>query len=117
MKKLIVLADWAGDGSVEAAEVKIAIEGFLKSEEVPDITFVKTAMSTLNAGFLLNQMVYTTEKYGRPLDTVIFVDCDPNKIRSSVYRVMRRAFCYLGDHLMKYLHLLLANEFHILTGK
>lgn len=95
MKKLIVLADWAGDGSVEVAEVKTAIEGFLKSEVVPDITFVKTAMSTLNAGFLLDQMVYTTEKYGRPLDTVIFVDCDPNKIRSSVYILHLKSGIYV----------------------
>ncbi len=76
MKKLIVVADWARD-SLTCAEVGLAVEGFLKTGEKPDFYFVSSTPSTIHTGFLVNQVITTEERYGHPLETVIFQNTDP----------------------------------------
>lgn len=76
MKKLIVIADWASD-SLTCQEVKSAIEGFLKNPNGVNINFVTATPSTIHAGFLCAQVVETEERFGRPLETVIFLNVDP----------------------------------------
>ena len=79
MKKLIVVADWADDG-LATQEVRTAIEGFLKnptSISAPNINIVPSSPSTIHTSFLIGQIVESEERYGRPLDTVIFQNTDP----------------------------------------
>jgi len=76
MKKLIVVADLAFD-TLSCAEIKIAVEGFLKDSTTLDITFVGSTPSTIHTSFLVNQLVEDVERYGRPLETVIFQNTDP----------------------------------------
>lgn len=76
MKKLIVVADWARD-SLTNAEVGLAVEGFLKKEEKPDFYFITSTPSTIHTAFLVNQVITTEERYGNPLETVIFQNTDP----------------------------------------
>ncbi|MFN4212427.1 MAG: hypothetical protein ACK4FL_00455 [Microgenomates group bacterium] len=95
MKKLIILADWAWD-SLTCQEVRSAVEGFLKNPNCANISFVNSTPSTIHAGFLCAQIVETEERYGRPLETVIFVNIDPRlegkgapffaiKLKSGIY--------------------------------
>ncbi len=76
MKKLIVIADWAGD-SLTCQEFKSATEGFLKDSSHPHITFVSSTPSTIHTSYLINQISITEERYGHPLDTIIFQNTDP----------------------------------------
>lgn len=76
MKKLIVLADWADD-SLTCQEVKSAVEGFLKDPSYVNISFVASSPSTIHTSYILSQLIQTEEKYGRPLETVIFQNTDP----------------------------------------
>lgn len=76
MKKLIVVADLAFD-ALSRAEIKIAIEGFLKDSNASNISFVGSTPSTIHTGFLVNQIVEDVERFGRPLETVIFQNTDP----------------------------------------
>ncbi len=76
MKKLIVIADWAED-TLSCQEFRSAAEGFLKNPNSFNISFVVSFPSTINAGFLCSQIVETEERYGRPLETVIFLNVDP----------------------------------------
>jgi len=76
MKKLIVVADLAFD-ALSRAEIKIAVEGFLKDSNTSNISFVGSTPSTIHTGFLVNQLVEDVERYGRPLETVIFQNTDP----------------------------------------
>lgn len=76
MKKLIVLADWVED-SLTCAEFKIAVDGYLKEEGFSDISFVSVTSSTAHLSYILNQIVLDVEKFGKPLDTVIFANVDP----------------------------------------
>lgn len=76
MKKLIIIADWADD-SLTCAEVKIAVDGFLRNSKNSDIVFVSSAPSTIHTSFLLNQIVEDIERFGSPLETVIFQNTDP----------------------------------------
>jgi len=76
MKKLVVVADWARD-SLTCAEVGLAVEGFLKGEEKPDFYFITSTPSTIHTGFLVNQVITTEERYGHPLETIIFQNTDP----------------------------------------
>lgn len=76
MKKLVVVADWARD-SLTCAEVGLAVEGFLKTEEKPDFYFITSTPSTIHTGFLVNQVITTEERYGHPLETIIFQNTDP----------------------------------------
>jgi len=76
MKKLIVLADWASD-SLTCQEIKISVEGFLKDSTNANISFVSSTPSTIHTSFLINQLVEDIERYGQPLETVIFQNTDP----------------------------------------
>lgn len=77
MKKLIVIADWASD-TVNCQEVRTAVEGFLKDESVtPNITFVSSTPSTIHTSFITKQIIDIEERYGRPMETVIFQNTDP----------------------------------------
>jgi S-adenosylmethionine hydrolase len=76
MKKLIVVADWAGD-SLTCQEVRTAVEGFAKNPSAVNISFVAATPSTIHTSYLINQLVETEERYGRPLETVIFQNTDP----------------------------------------
>lgn len=76
MKKLIVLADWASD-SLTCQEIKISVEGFLRDSQYSNISFVSSTPSTIHTSFLLNQLVEDIERYGEPLETVIFQNTDP----------------------------------------
>ncbi len=76
MKKLVVVADWAYD-SLTCAEIGLAVEGFLKSEEKPNFYFITSTPSTIHTGFLINQVITTEERYGHPLETIIFQNTDP----------------------------------------
>ncbi len=76
MKKLYVIADWADD-NFTCAEVKIAIDGYLKNQNGGNITFVSSTPSTIHTSFLINQLVIDIERYGQPLETVIFQNTDP----------------------------------------
>jgi len=77
MKKLIVIADWAAD-SLNRQEFRSATEGFLKNPDgKAQINFVNATPSTIHTSFLLNQIVETEERFGRPQETVIFENTDP----------------------------------------
>lgn len=76
MRKLIVVADWAAD-SLTCQEVKSAVEGFLKEPEKINISFISSTPSAIHTSFLLNQVVIIEERYGQPLETVIFQNTDP----------------------------------------
>lgn len=76
MKKLIVVADWADD-SLTCQEFRSAVEGFAKDPHEVTISFVSSTPSTIHTSFLLSQISFTENRYGRPLDTVIFQNTDP----------------------------------------
>lgn len=77
MKKLIVVADWAAD-SLTCQEVRTAVEGnLLNNEQTPNITFVASQPSSIHTAFLMRQLVEIEERYGRPVDTVLFQNTDP----------------------------------------
>jgi len=76
MKKLIVISDWVDD-SLTCAEFSIAVLGFLNNPTEPKISFVSSSPSTIHTSFLINQIVETEERFGRPLETVIFQNTDP----------------------------------------
>ena len=76
MKKLLIVSDWVHD-SLTCQEVKTAIEGFLENPSSPNIAFISATPGTINTAFIINQLVETEERYGRPLDTVIFQAADP----------------------------------------
>ncbi len=76
MKKLYVVADWAED-SLTQAEVKIAVDGYLKNNQNSDIFFVSSTPSTIHTSFLISQLVENIERFGSPQETVIFQNTDP----------------------------------------
>jgi len=76
MKKLIVVADWAGD-SLTSQEVRTAVEGFAKKPTDVRISFVYSTPSTINTSFILSQLVKTEERFGRPGETIFFQNTDP----------------------------------------
>lgn len=76
MKRLIIIADWAGD-SLSCQEVRSAVEGYLKDRNGGIITFVKSTPSTIHTAFLLEQVIEGEERYGKPLETVVFESTDP----------------------------------------
>ena len=76
MKKLIVVSDWASD-SLSCQEFRSAVEGFLESEVYPHISFVASTPSTIHTAFLIQQLVETETRYGRPQETIIFQNTDP----------------------------------------
>ena len=76
MKKLIVVADWAHD-SLTNREVQTAVEGFAKNAADARVSFVSSTPSTIHTSYLLQQLVRTEERYGKPLETVFFQNTDP----------------------------------------
>lgn len=76
MKRLIVVSDWAAD-SLAQEEFRIATEGFLESDVIPAVSFVPTMASTLHVAYVSSQIIETMERYGAPLDTVVYVGTDP----------------------------------------
>jgi len=76
MKKVICIADWAKD-SYTNQEFQTAFEGFAKNPNDVRVTFVSSTPSTIHTGYILNQMVYTEERLGRPTETIIFQNTDP----------------------------------------
>jgi hypothetical protein len=76
MKKLIVVADWAHD-SLTNQEVQTAVEGYSKNPTEVRITFVSSSPSTIHTSYLLQQLIRTEERYGRPGETVFFQNTDP----------------------------------------
>jgi S-adenosylmethionine hydrolase len=76
MKKLIVVADWAHD-SLTNQEVRTAIEGFAKNPNDLQVSFVSSTPSTIHTSYILQQLVRTEERYGRPGETVFFQNTDP----------------------------------------
>ncbi|HRN71316.1 MAG TPA: SAM-dependent chlorinase/fluorinase [Candidatus Woesebacteria bacterium] len=75
MKKLIAVADWAAD-SLTCQEIKTTIEGYLDNPNNPNISFVSSTPSTIHTAYLISQLVEIEERYGRPLNTVIFQGSD-----------------------------------------
>lgn len=76
MRKLIIISDWVSD-TLALAEVKLAIEGFLDKKEPVNSEIVVSQPSTVHTGFLLMQLVNTTERYNDPQETVFFINTDP----------------------------------------
>lgn len=76
MKKLIIVADWASD-SLTCQEVRSAVEGYLKDHNGGIITFINSTPSTIHTAFLISQAAEVEERYGKPLETVIFQNTDP----------------------------------------
>jgi len=76
MKKLTVVSDWVDD-SLTCAEFSSAVLGFLNNPSGARITFVSSTPSTIHTSFLINQLVETEERFGQPLETVIFENTDP----------------------------------------
>lgn len=88
MKKLIVVADWADGDSLENQEVKSAIEGFLNDPAGINMNFVFSTPSTIHTAFLVAQIVQSEERYGHPLNTVLFQNTDP---RIQTHEAVRKA--------------------------
>ena len=42
-----------------------------------NVTFVSSTPSTIHTSFLISQIVENEERYGRPLETVLFENTDP----------------------------------------
>jgi len=76
MKKLTVVSDWVDD-SLTCEEFSSAVLGFLSESKNAQITFVSSTPSTIHTSFLINQIVEVEERFGRPLETVIFQNTDP----------------------------------------
>lgn len=75
MKRLIIIADWGAD-SLFCQEVRTAVEGYLKDRNGSVISFIISTSSTIHTAFLVNQVVEHEERYGKPLETVIFQNTD-----------------------------------------
>ncbi len=76
MKKLIVVADWAND-SLCNQEFQSATEGFLKKTLDCRISFVSSTPSTIHTSYIIQQIVSTEERLGKPRQTVLFGNTDP----------------------------------------
>lgn len=76
MKKLIIVSDWVDD-RLTCQEVRTTVEGFLQDPSSPNITFVSSTPNTIHTSFLISQLVTIEERFGRPLETVIFQNTDP----------------------------------------
>lgn len=76
MKRLIVVADWVSD-TLTCQEVRSAVEGYLKNHNGATISLIHSTPSTIHTAFLVSQVVEIEERYGKPLETVIFQNTDP----------------------------------------
>lgn len=75
MKKLIIIADWAGDALI-SQEIRSTIEGYLKNPKEISVSFVPSTPSSIHTAYLLSQIAETEERYGRPLETIIYQHTD-----------------------------------------
>jgi hypothetical protein len=73
MKKLIVISDAASD-PLYNQELRSTIEGSVKGQDYPFISFVPCNSNTIQSGFLISQIVKTEEYYGRAINTILFVN-------------------------------------------
>lgn len=76
MKKLIVIADWATD-SLSCQEFRSVYGGYLTTQSQADLSFISTYPSSINTGFIANQIQLIETRYGRANETVIFINTDP----------------------------------------
>ncbi len=76
MKKIISIADWAGD-TLANQEFHTAIEGYAKNPADVRVSFVSSTPSTIHTAYLLHQLAYTEERLGRPNETIFFHNTDP----------------------------------------
>ncbi len=76
MKKIIVVADWADD-SLCHQEFRSATEGFLKKSTTCSIEFVSSTPSTIHTSYIIQQIVATEERLGKPRQTILFENTDP----------------------------------------
>lgn len=83
MKNLYVIADWADD-DLSCAEVKIAILGYLKTGNLPNITFIKSTPSTIHTAFLIEQIYHDITYFSQPEETVIFQNTD-SRINNEIF--------------------------------
>lgn len=75
MKKLIVISDWAND-TLSCQEFRSVVEGYLKDPFGVNINFVSSTPSTIHCAFLIQQVIETEVRYGRPQETIIFENVD-----------------------------------------
>lgn len=75
MKKLIIISDWAAD-ALARQEVRSTVQGYLLSSKNPYISYVPATPSGIHTGYLLAQIVQTEERYGKPIETVIYQHTD-----------------------------------------
>lgn len=73
MKKLIVIADWVEDG-LRCQELRTIVEGYLNNPFHPYISFVQSSHASVHVGFMAAEIAAVEERFGRPLETVIYVD-------------------------------------------
>ena len=78
-------------------EYRTTVEGFLKEPSYVPVTFVSSAPSTIHTSFLLNQVIETEERFGRPQETVVFQNTDPrfekeeenNTVKGAEFLILR----------------------------
>ncbi len=76
MKKLMVIADWTAD-TLASQEFQTTFEGFTQDASKARISYIHSTPSTIHASYLLSQLVHTEERYGKPSETVFFLNVDP----------------------------------------
>jgi len=103
MKKLIVVSDWVDD-SLTCAEFSTAVMGFLGEILGTRIDFIASTPSTIHTAFLINQLVEVEERFGRPLETVIFQNTDP-RIQSNLPLKAAQGAKFLVVRLKSGIHL------------
>lgn len=77
MKRLVVIADWAAD-PLYAGEFTTLLNGFYPDALTLNPNYIPCQQNTYHAGFMALQQVLFIEHYGRPRDTVIYVNSDPH---------------------------------------
>lgn len=79
MKKLIILSDWEHD-SVRRQQVKTAINTYLKDAHGAAIECVAAGTESLQATYILKQLLDTAARYDDPSAVVILVDILSEKL-------------------------------------
>ncbi len=96
MKKLIVIADWATDG-LRCQELRTIVEGYLNTPSHPNISFVACSPDSIHAGFLADQIAAIEERFGRPMETVAFVDI-PTKTSEMLIARLKTGLYVIGPN-------------------
>ncbi|MFW5703261.1 MAG: hypothetical protein ACOCXQ_00300 [Patescibacteria group bacterium] len=73
MKKLIVLSETVHDG-LRFQSFQSLLDGFTLEGEFPPICPVAIDQNSFHTGFVLGNLVEMEERYGRPQNTIIYVD-------------------------------------------